>query len=106
MTNWLHLKDETDLLEKAHSTESVILFKHSERCSVSRMAKRTFEDEYESNLPVYLIPVIEQRSVSNKIAEITGVVHQSPQLLVMKNGQCVYHASHDHISAIDIKEIL
>jgi bacillithiol system protein YtxJ len=106
MITWLNLIDEKDLFEKTNSTQSVILFKHSERCSVSRMAKRTFEDEYEGSTPVYLIHVIDERPISNKITEITGVTHQSPQLLVMRNGKCLYHASHDLISADAIKAFL
>lgn len=89
---------------KIQSPESVILFKHSERCSVSRMAKRTFENEYDGKTPVYLIQVIEERPISNKIAEISGVIHQSPQLLIMKNGRCLFSASHEDISAAEIKQ--
>lgn len=103
---WSTIEQESHLESLLNQTEPLVIFKHSERCSVSRMAKRTFESEYESDVPVYLIHVIEERPISNKIAEITGINHQSPQLLIIKDGKCVYHASHDHISAQDIKGFL
>lgn len=106
MVNWKSINDVNDLMALSQSNQTLILFKHSERCSVSRMAKRAFEMEYDATDPVYLIHVIDERPLSNSIAEITGVNHQSPQLLIIKSGQCVYHASHDHISAADIKAFL
>ena len=103
---WSTIEQESHLQSLLNQTEPLVIFKHSERCSVSRMAKRTFENEYESEVPVYLIHVIDERPISNKIAEITGINHQSPQLLIIKDGKCVYHASHDHISALEIKAYL
>lgn len=102
MVNWQHISSEIELSELLSNGEPIVLFKHSERCSVSRMAKRQFEAEYDAGIPVYLVNVIEERPISNQITQITLITHQSPQVLVIKNGRCVYHTSHDHINAEEI----
>ncbi len=106
MINWQHISGVSELEQLFTIREPVVLFKHSERCSVSRMAKRGFESDYDGTTPVYLVNVIEERPISNQIAQITHITHQSPQVLVIKSGQCVYHASHDHINAEDVKKHL
>ena len=80
----------------------VAIFKHSTRCSISSMAKSRLEREWENNapsFPVYYLDLIQFRNVSNAIATDTGIEHQSPQLIVLKNGKPVYHESHNMISA-------
>src|SRR5688500_3711305 len=77
------------------------VFKHSTRCSVSSMAKSRLERSWpysDSELPVFYIDVIGQRELSNKIAETTGIRHESPQLIVWNNGLVSYHASHISIA--------
>lgn len=106
MINWQTISGEQDLLGLFNSNTTCILFKHSERCIISRMAKKGFEAEYDGTAPAYLVNVIDQRPVSNQIAHITHVSHQSPQVLVIKNGACVYQASHDHINAEEVKKHL
>jgi bacillithiol system protein YtxJ len=77
----------------------VILFKHSTRCGVSRMTLKQFENEYDLDDQVtpYYLDLLEYRSISNAIAERFGVQHQSPQLLLIRNGKAVYDASHSDI---------
>lgn len=85
----------------------VLLFKHSTRCAISRMALKSFEQEYsidENEAKPYFLDLLEHRNISNEIAERLGVMHQSPQLIVVKNGKAVYHASHSDISANMVKE--
>lgn len=97
---WREIITETELLSLINNKEeSLVLFKNSDRCSVSRMAKRTMEEEWNNGLPVYLINVIESRPVSNLLASLSNVRHESPQLIVMRNGICLYHASHHDIDA-------
>ncbi len=82
----------------------VAVFKHSTRCSVSSMAKRSLESDWQTatdGMPFYLLDLLQHRDVSNLIAETLGVTHQSPQLIIIKNGKAVYHASH---SEIDVHE--
>ena len=77
----------------------VLLFKHSTRCGVSRMTLKQFENEYdlEDQVTPYFLDLLEYRSISNAIAERFGVQHQSPQLLLIRNGKSVYDASHSEI---------
>ena len=78
-----------------------IIFKHSTRCSISLMAKRRFEMDWESlpdNIPVYFLDLIKHRDISNQIAEDFQVYHQSPQLLLIKDGECILDLSHGQVS--------
>ncbi len=94
----------------AHSNEKpVLLFKHSTRCSISSMALNQFEREWQGSdvsCELYYLDLLNHRDVSNKIEELTGVVHQSPQAILLKNGVVVYDASHHHISANSISQNL
>lgn len=87
----------------------VIIFKHSTRCGISRMALRGFESEYDIDIDKakpYYLDLLEHRDISNEIATIFHVEHQSPQLLLIKDGVVVYHTSHSDIDAGRVKEKL
>lgn len=73
------------------------VFKHSTRCSISFMARSRVEREWESDVPLYEVDVIRDRTVSNLIAERLNLVHQSPQFMVIHAGKVVYSASHNAI---------
>lgn len=94
--------EELDAAIQASHDHPVVLFKHSTRCSVSAMAKRSFEAQWNSDLSAeaYLLDLITYRPVSNAIAERFEVRHESPQMLVISDARLQYHASHGHISAI------
>ena len=82
------------------STEKpVIIFKHSTRCSISRMVLKQFENEFDLKDKVipYFLDLLEFRNVSNEIASRFGVMHQSPQIILVKDGKAVYNASHEGI---------
>ena len=82
------------------STEKpVVIFKHSTRCSISRMALKQFENEFDLNEKVvsFLLDLIEYRNISNEIASRFGVQHQSPQIILICDGKAVYNASHESI---------
>ncbi|NBW27622.1 MAG: bacillithiol system redox-active protein YtxJ [Flavobacteriaceae bacterium] len=83
----------------------VIIFKHSTRCSISRMALKNFENEYDlgENVAAYFLDLISFREVSNEIATRFNVVHQSPQLLLIVGGKSVYDVSHSSIDAQELK---
>lgn len=105
--NWRILKDleGLDTWNDMSYQKPVVFFKHSIRCSISAMAKDRFEREWiysdDEIIPVYL-DLINHRDVSNRIAEMYGIDHQSPQILVVRNGKCVHTASH---SAIDPEKL-
>lgn len=90
------LNEWQEVLAKSQ-TELVLLFKHSTTCPISAAAFREFT-AFESSAPSYLVKVIESRQVSNEIAEDVQVVHQSPQILLLKNGQAVWTESHYSIT--------
>ena len=109
--DWIELTSIEQLNEIIEqSTEKpVLLFKHSTRCSISSMAKSRFESEWGLNneaCPTYYLDLITFRPISNEIAEKTGVEHQSPQVIVLKNKEVIYQASHNGIDAKEIQEIL
>jgi len=106
--NWTELTDIAQLLEVTaiSSEKPVVIFKHSTRCSISRMALKQFEREYDLNETVdaYFLDLIAHRDISNEIASRFNVYHESPQLILIKNGQAVYDVSHSDIDAMALKE--
>jgi bacillithiol system protein YtxJ len=85
----------------------VLLFKHSTRCSISDMAlgrlERNWKDEELIMAPFYL-DLLQHRDISNEIATSLQVTHQSPQAILVRNGQAIYQASHSEISLSLLKE--
>jgi len=104
--SWNELTDLGQLNEIiAMSNEKpVAIFKHSTRCSVSRMALKQFENEFNSSDKVtpYFLDLIEYRAISNEIANRFGVTHQSPQLILIKEGKAIYNVSHSDIDAEEL----
>lgn len=88
------------LMQSLSEGSAFVLFKHSTRCIVSKMALRSFESEYKSDMPAYFIDLIQNRELSNYIAETSGVHHQSPQVITFKNGKVTYSESHYSICAV------
>jgi bacillithiol system protein YtxJ len=106
---WNDLTDlqQLDAIVQESAETPVIIFKHSTRCSVSRMALKNFEREYAIDIDTakpYFLDLLEHRDVSNEIALRFGVVHQSPQLILIKNGEAVYTTSHSDIDAAEVKK--
>jgi bacillithiol system protein YtxJ len=107
---WIPLTDLGQLNEITNkSTQTpVAIFKHSTRCSVSRMALKQFESEFNltSKVTSYFLDLLEHRNISNEIASRFGVVHQSPQLILIKDGKAIYNASHSDIAAAELKQFV
>lgn len=106
--NWNALTQITQLdsIVEESAEKPVVIFKHSTRCSISRMALKNFEREYnlqESEVAPYFLDLLEHRDISNEIAQKFQVIHQSPQLLLIKNGKSVYNVSHSEIDADALK---
>jgi bacillithiol system protein YtxJ len=99
--NWIALESATQLDEIKQIPGYSIIFKHSTRCSISMMAKRRFEldwDDLPEDIPLYFLDLIKNRDISNQIAQDFSVYHESPQLLLIKNGECILDQSHGGIS--------
>lgn len=105
--NWIELKNEDQIVEIIDKSQSKpqVIFKHSTRCSVSSMAKSRLErSPVPNNTDFYYLDLIAHRIISNKIAEEFNVFHESPQILVIKNGECLYDESHSAITMDEIEE--
>ncbi len=104
--SWINLTSEEQLLEiKTRSNERLqLIFKHSTRCSISSMAKHRIDKSYKpEGMDFYFLDLIKYRNLSNKISHEFDVHHQSPQVLIIKNGESIYDESH---SGIDMREII
>ncbi|MBN4084742.1 bacillithiol system redox-active protein YtxJ [Flavobacteriaceae bacterium AH-315-B10] len=108
---WITLNtiEQLDVIESSSNTKTQVVFKHSIRCGVSRMVLNQFEDAYnftEDDLDLYFLDLISYREVSNEVGYKFQVLHQSPQLLVIKNGVVVAHGSHNGVNAIDLSSFI
>ena len=105
--NWIALTDYSQINTLVDQSETFLIFKHSTRCSISSMAFSRFEREFDfDQVPVLYLDLIAYRSISNQLAESFNVLHQSPQVLLIKAKVCLYNASHNAISAAAIKALL
>jgi bacillithiol system protein YtxJ len=107
--NWIQLEtlEQLRLLSEASFQEPQIIFKHSTRCSISGMVfNRLNKEEKPAHTDFYYLDLIAHRDVSNEIAQHFHVTHQSPQVLIIKNGECVYNESHHAIMMDEIVEQL
>jgi bacillithiol system protein YtxJ len=103
--NWTHLTDEDQLKQIAANSEKKpqVIFKHSTRCNISSVAlKRLQKELIPDNIDFYYLDLLAHRNISNSIADIFQVHHESPQILVINNGECVYDESHLGINMADI----
>ncbi len=109
--NWQLLNSEEGLanvIEKS-SDKPQIIFKHSTTCSISAMAKRRLERQWnieETQAEIHYLDLLSYRSISNKVAADLGVTHQSPQIIIIKNGQAIFDTSHNDIGIDVIEENL
>lgn len=102
---WITLDSENGLQEiiRRSYEKPQVIFKHSTRCSISSVAKSRLEgSSAPENADFHYLDVIANRSLSNAIAETFSVQHESPQILIIKNGECIYDDSHTGINMRDI----
>ncbi len=104
---WIQLTNEEQLnrIINLSKQKTQVIFKHSTRCSISSVAwKRVQKNDVQTNIDFYFLDIISYRSLSNKIADTFKVHHESPQILVIKDGECIFDESHLSISIDDILE--
>lgn len=105
--NWIELTDESQIagIKELSKLKAQVIFKHSTRCAVSSVAKSRLErNTPPQDVDFYFLDLIKYRNISGKIAEDFAVYHESPQILLIKNGECVYDESHSGISMDEIAE--
>ena len=94
-------------LDELSKTKPVLILKHSTTCSISNTAlgriERTWKEEDGDNITPYYLDLLAYRNVSNAVAEHYKVHHESPQVLLIKEGKCVYSETH---MGINVPEIL
>jgi bacillithiol system protein YtxJ len=104
------LKKDQDLdqLIERSKTDPVLIFKHSTQCPISTQAYDEFTNfaENERDLVSGVVLVVENRRLSNAIAERFGIRHESPQALLIKDGGIVWHASHWSVTSDSLRDAL
>ncbi len=109
--DWKTLDSLTQLeqiIDDSHQ-KPVAIFKHSTRCGISTMAKSQLEDGWNistNDLDFYYLDLLAHRPISNEIADRLGVMHQSPQVILIKNGEAVFSNTHHSISADALQSAL
>jgi len=105
--DWISLTSSAQLadIKEKSKNKAQLIFKHSTRCSISSIAKNRLERETPpENVDFYYLDLISYRELSAKIAEEFSVFHESPQVILIKNGECSYDESHSGINMDDIIE--
>lgn len=102
--NWISLTSEKQVQDIFDSGEYALIYKHSPRCMTSLMAFRNMKSGSASDysIPFYIVDVIENRAVSRFVSETFSITHESPQVLIVKDGKCLYDVSHESIYLKDI----
>ena len=107
---WKQLTDlgELNSIINESNDKTVVIFKHSTRCGISRMVLKQFENDFNfpESITPYLLDLLAHRDISNAIASRFDVVHQSPQIIVIKEGVVVYNASHESIDAAELNNFI
>lgn len=109
---WNKLNDLQQLgqLLKVSYDKTILIFKHSTRCSISRAAldrlERNWKEGDLDNVDPYFLDLISYRDVSNAIEQSLSVEHESPQLILVSNGKAIYHRSHFAIDYQDLRQHL
>ena len=109
--NWIALESEhqiSELSDRSTAT-AVVIFKHSTSCAISSIAKSRIANNWDipaDEIIPYYLDILRYRSISNQIADHFDVVHESPQILLIKNRECVYENSHLDINIPELKEAL
>lgn len=107
--NWIPLTSLEQLkkIKEQSKNEALAIFKHSTRCGISSMVIKRFVSSFDESLKdfkVYYLDLLSYRDISDEIGYEFQVLHQSPQLLVIKNSTVAAHASHYEIARIDLRE--
>ena len=108
---WIPLNDlqQLEFIEEKSKTKTQVIFKHSTRCGISRMVMNQFVAMYnltEKDLDLYYLDLLNYREISNQVGVKFMIMHESPQLLVVRNGNVVRHASHGSINDVNLQDYI
>jgi bacillithiol system protein YtxJ len=105
--NWINLNklDQLATIKEASFAKPQVIFKHSTTCSISKMAFSRFDRaEAPDTIDFYYLDLLNYRNISAAVAESFQVHHESPQVVLIKNGECIYDESHYGIMMDDLIE--
>lgn len=105
----LNSMEQLNEIDKISQIKPVVIFKNSTRCFISRSVLKQFDSDFnfpEDKMDWYLLDLLNHRDISNEIAHKYHVTHQSPQIIVIRNGKAVFNESHDSISVEDLKQFI
>ncbi len=103
----LQSTNELDALVEKSNNKLQVIFKHSSRCGISSMVLRRFNNEntlLKEAADFHFVDIFSSRELSNDIAHRFQIIHQSPQLLLVRQAELVYHSSHSEINRCDLSE--
>lgn len=108
---WISLREinQLDTIMEASKVKPQLIFKHSTRCGISKMVLNQFVKAYslnDQNADLYYLDLLNYRDVSNEVGHKLQVMHQSPQLIIIKNGVVVAHASHGDINELEVSNFI
>lgn len=109
---WNELNDisQLEIIDRESTVQKVMIFKHSTRCSISDAAygrmERKWNAENDKKIKPYYLDLLAHRDISNAIAERYGVMHESPQVLIISNGKCIFSQTHMGISIEDVMALV
>ncbi len=110
-SQWIILNDieQLDGIVKASHDKPQIIFKDSTSCGISARAKAGLQEDWTplaDHADLHYLDLLSHRNISNEVATFTGVIHQSPQVIVYHNGKVVADTSHHNISVRYLKGVL
>ncbi|MFD0962747.1 bacillithiol system redox-active protein YtxJ [Pseudofulvibacter geojedonensis] len=99
---------ELQKIKEASKEKLQVIFKHSTRCGISKSVINRFVSDYDLNIDadLYYLDLLNYREVSNEVGHEFQVIHQSPQLILVKGGKVIHHASHHEIYANKVLEYI
>ncbi len=109
--NWINITTINQIEEIINTSKNIpcIIYKHSTTCYTSDMMKYTLEQDWEykaDEVNAYYLDIINNRKIAAEIADVFQVHHESPQLLLIKNGECTYDADHLDIKFEELVECM
>jgi len=109
MINWIPLQSAEQIEQISKRSHSIpcLIFKHSTTCDISAMTKYRLEDDWDfadEEIDTYFLDLFTYKKLSNDIAESFQVHHESPQVILIRDGFCTYDASHLDISVAELRE--
>ena len=97
-----------DDVAAALSEPLAVIYKHSPICPTSSIAYGEMRSlrQFHREIPFYVVDVVHSRPLSRYIAERLGVVHASPQAIILRGGVAAWHGSHFDLRADVIARML